>query len=51
MSLSTEEAEKFWPVYNDYEKEQKMIREKFQPNKNNQNLVQPLLCKSGGYFL
>ena len=34
MSLSTEEAEKFWPVYNDYEKEQKMIREKFQPNKN-----------------
>lgn len=34
MSLSTEEAEKFWPVYNDYEKEQKKIREKFQPNKN-----------------
>lgn len=34
MSLSAEEAEKFWPVYNDYEKEQKMIREKFQPNKN-----------------
>lgn len=34
MSLSTVEAEKFWPVYNDYEKEQKMIREKFQPNKN-----------------
>jgi hypothetical protein len=34
MGLSTEEAEKFWPVYNDYEKEQKKIREKFQPNKN-----------------
>jgi hypothetical protein len=34
MNLSTEEAEKFWPVYNDYEKEQKKIREKFQPNKN-----------------
>jgi hypothetical protein len=34
MSLSSEEAEKFWPVYNDYEKEQKKIREKFQPNKN-----------------
>ena len=34
MNLSTEESEKFWPVYNDYEKEQKKIREKFQPNKN-----------------
>ena len=34
MSLSTEEAEKFWPVYNEYEKEQKKVREKFQPNKN-----------------
>lgn len=34
MSLSTEEAEKFWPIYNEYEKEQKKLREKFQPNKD-----------------
>jgi hypothetical protein len=34
MNLSAEEAEKFWPVYNEYEKEQKKIREKFQPNKD-----------------
>lgn len=34
MNLSTEEAEKFWPVYNEYEREQKKIKEKFQPNKD-----------------
>ena len=34
MNLSAEEAEKFWPVYTEYEKEQKKIREKFQPNKD-----------------
>lgn len=30
MNLSTEEAEKFWPVYHEYGKEQKKIKDKFQ---------------------
>jgi hypothetical protein len=34
MNLNTEEAEKFWPIYNEYEKEQKKLKEKFQPNKD-----------------
>ncbi len=34
MNLSTAEAEKFWPVYVEYEVEQKKIKEKFQPNRD-----------------
>lgn len=34
LNLSTEESEKFWPLYNEYEVEQKKIREKYKFSNN-----------------
>ena len=31
LDLSEEEAAKFWPVYNEYQKEKKEIKEKYDP--------------------
>lgn len=33
VGLSTEQSQKFWPVYNEYEAEQKQIRSKYRLNK------------------
>ena len=32
IELSSEEAQNFWPVYNDYRKEQKALRGRFRPD-------------------
>lgn len=32
LRLTPEESEKFWPVYNQYEAEQKRIRQKYRPD-------------------
>lgn len=32
LNLTPEESEKFWPVYNQYEAEQKRIRQKYRPD-------------------
>lgn len=34
LNLSPEESEKFWPVYNQYEAEQKRIRQKYRPEQD-----------------
>ena len=31
MGLTPDEAQKFWPVYNEYEQEQRKIRDKYRP--------------------
>lgn len=34
VGLSTEESQKLWPLYNEYEKEEKAIRNQYQPDGN-----------------
>lgn len=34
VGLSTEESQKLWPLYNEFEKEEKAIRKQYQPNTN-----------------
>jgi len=34
LKLTPEESEKFWPVYNQYEAEQKRIRQKYRPDQD-----------------
>lgn len=34
LKLTPEESEKFWPVYNQYEAEQKRIRQKYRPDED-----------------
>lgn len=34
LKLTPEESEKFWPVYNQYEAEQKRIRQKYRPEQD-----------------
>ena len=31
MGLTPDEAQKFWPIYNEYEQEQRKVREKYRP--------------------
>ena len=31
MGLTPDEAQKFWPIYNEYEQEQRKIRDKYRP--------------------
>jgi hypothetical protein len=34
LQLTSEESQKFWPVYNQYEADQKKVRDKFRPNQD-----------------
>ncbi len=34
LGLTTEESQKFWPIYNEYEQKQKQIRRKYNQSKN-----------------
>lgn len=34
LKLTPEESEKFWPIYNQYEAEQKRIRQKYRPDED-----------------
>ncbi len=33
LKLTSEEAQKFWPIYNEYESDQKRVRQKYKSNK------------------
>lgn len=37
LQLTTEEAEKFWPIYNEYEEEMMSIRDKYRPKDTTRN--------------